>query len=232
MTLSDPSSEGRVPDAVLALSKRLGCVGRSPNGYVELRQSGQMRQDKASSWMPFDAHQRIEATRCAFDWNARTGPLKLVHVRDAFDGSRGALSVKLFGVLPIVRPPHSPELDRGELLRYLAELAWAPAAILSNPNLAWRVESEKHLIVTTGEQPRQAEIRLTLDEEGLIVEAYAKDRPRAIRNRLLEAEWRGVFSKYQRREGRLIPTSGEVGWIVKGEYEPVWRGDLVAWRAA
>jgi len=39
-----------------------------------------------------------------------------------------------------VRPP--PSLLKGELMRYLAELPWAPDALLANPWLAWRAHSD------------------------------------------------------------------------------------------
>jgi hypothetical protein len=31
-----------------------------------------------------------------------------------------------------------PQADKGELMRYLAELAWAPHEMLHNPQLSWR----------------------------------------------------------------------------------------------
>ncbi len=115
-------------------------------------------------------------------------------------------------------------------MRYLAELAWAPDAILLNPDLNWRATDDTHLIVSAGEGSRRAEITLALDREGGILEAFASDRPRAIGRRFVSGEWRGVFSNYSRCEGRLVPMSAEVGWVIEGSYEPVWRGKLAEWR--
>jgi hypothetical protein len=190
-----------------------------------------MRQDQASAWMSFTARQRIALGECAFEWKARTGPMGLAHIRDAFDGNDGSLSVSLLGVAPIVRAPRSAELDRGELMRYLAELAWAPDAILLNHDLHWRVVDDTHLVVTTASGEHPAEVTLTLDSEGRIIEAFAKDRPRSVAKNFILSAWRGVFSEYRRCEGRLLPHSAEVGWVFEGGFEPVWRGRIVMWRA-
>ncbi len=230
MTQHNSTNVSRLPDAVALLANRLGCETDSKIRAVELRQTGQMRQNKASKWMSFKAHQTIDVRRCAFEWNARTGPFNLVHVRDTFDDQHGTLSVALLGVIPIARAPRSPEIDRGELMRYLAELAWAPDAILANADLDWHVEDENHLVVKTCYQSRQVELKIKLDQDGLVVEVFANDRPRAVKGGFESGAWRGVFSKYERRVGRNIPTCAEVGWITNDEYEPVWRGELTAWR--
>jgi len=39
------------------------------------------------------------------------------------------------GVIPVARAERSSALMRGELMRYLAELAWAPDAFLFNTTL-------------------------------------------------------------------------------------------------
>lgn len=221
----------RLPEAVLRLAKRLGCMAGETRRQVEFRQVGQMRQDQASVWMSFTARQRIALAECAFEWKARTGPIGLAHVRDAFDGSHGSLSVSLLGVAPIVRAPHSTELDRGELMRYLAEIPWAPDAILLNAKLHWRVLDDTHLIVTTGRRDHPAEVTFTLNSSGYIIEAFAKDRPRLVGKNFVLSAWRGVFSDYRRCEGRLLPHSAEVSWVYEGGCEPVWRGHIVKWRA-
>jgi hypothetical protein len=46
--------------------------------------------------------------------------------------------VRALGLIPIVRAERTPALQRGQLMRYLAELAWAPDAILHNTELRWR----------------------------------------------------------------------------------------------
>ena len=63
------------------------------------------------------------------------GPVAL-RVTDSYDGREGRLEVRAFG-LPLQRN-RGPELAQSKAIRYLAEFAWAPPAILSNPQLQWR----------------------------------------------------------------------------------------------
>ena len=63
-------------------------------------------------------------------------PLLSGVVEDAFENGRGRLDVKLRGVVPIVRG-RGAEIDRGEALRYLAELVWCPLALLQNTAVSY-----------------------------------------------------------------------------------------------
>jgi hypothetical protein len=200
--------------------------------YVCLQQVGQMRESEASAWMKFEARQRIDLATCAFEWNARTGPLGAVRIRDRFGSDGGRLTVKLFGLLKIAGAAKSVSLDRGELMRYLAELAWAPDAILYNRSLRWRDLDYGRLAVSAGEGERSAELEIALDQEGRIAEVFAADRPRAVGDRFEPSAWRGAFSDYRRSKGRHIPMSAEVGWVRGSVYEPVWRGRVTEWSAA
>lgn len=220
-----------LPEAVRQLVARLGCKDGEALSQVHLNQTGQMRHGEASAWMDFTARQRIELATCAFEWNARTGPLGLVRVKDVFSDGRGRLNAKLFGLLQVAGTSNSAELDRGEMMRYLAELAWAPDAILRNRHLKWRVLDETRIAVSAGDGARRAEVQLALDREGRIVEAFAPDRPRLIGNDFKPTAWRGTFRDYRRLKNRLLPTSAEVGWLDGNIYEVVWRGCVSYWNA-
>ena len=192
MTVAD----SEVPQEVGQLAERVGCVGGKALSHVDLRQTGQMRQDAASAWMGFGACQRIELTKCSFEWKARMGPRRLIRVTDTFSNGSGRLAVSLFGLIPIGGAANSVDLDRGELMRYLAELAWAPDAMLSNRALHWRTFGER-LFVAAGDGARRAEVQITLDQEGRIGEVFATDRPRRIGNRFVAGAGRGRFIDYR-----------------------------------
>ena len=200
--------------------------------HVCLRQTGKMRESADSAWMKFEARQRIELADCAFEWSAQTGPLGVVRVDDIFRNGGGCLAVKLFGLFSVAGAAKSVSLDRGELVRYLAELAWAPDAIVCNRALRWRELGDRRLIVSAGEGGRRAEVEITLDQEGRIAEVFAADRPRAVGDSFEPSAWRGAFSDYRWINGRLIPMSGQVGWGRESDYEPVWRGRVTEWSAA
>lgn len=227
MTKVDPD----IPEEVDRLAERVGCTERDTPTFVDLRQTGQLRQDAKSTWTNFEARQRIELTTSAFEWKARMGPLGAIHVKDAFSNGSGRLAVTLFGLVPIAVASNSVDLDRGELMRYLAELAWAPDAIRRNRALQWRRFGERRFIVAAGDGGRRAEVQVTLDQDGRIGEVFAPDRPRANGSRFENVAWRGRFSDYRWLESRLLPMTAEVGWFEQNGYEAVWRGRLTSWSA-
>ena len=97
-----------------------------------------MRRDARKSsrpWRPFIAEQVISVHEPGFVWLARmqAAPLLYAHILDCYVGGEGLLEVRLFGSLRLARAA-GPQASRGELMRYLAELAWAPHAMLHNPH--------------------------------------------------------------------------------------------------
>jgi len=199
----------RLPPAVYDLALRLGANSRAGRD-VALRQTGRMRQDPASRWMKFSARQTISSYACAFEWRARTGPLGTVSVRDALSGGEGALDVRALGFITIAHLAPSPTLTRGELMRYLAEVAWAPDAILFNTALRWRSDGSDRLIVGAGAGDAEAEVTLTLDGDGRIVSVFAADRPRGVKDTFTPTPWQGRFTDYRQHQGFWLPFSGEV----------------------
>lgn len=216
-----------LPPSVLALAERLGVSGKAGSS-VALTQSGRMRNDARSRWMPFTAQQTISLAECAFDWRARTGPAGLVSVVDRFSGGEGALEVKALGFFPIARAAGTPDVARGELMRYLAELSWAPPAILLNRHLGWRELPDGRIIVSASTSATNAEIEFTLDADGRIATAFAPDRPRAVKQGFVAAPWRGRFSDYRQVGGIWIPFAGEVSWEAD-QGQTVWEGRIESW---
>jgi Family of unknown function (DUF6544) len=74
-----------------------------------------------------------------FAWLARMQamPLLSAHILDGYVDGEGLLEARFCGSLPLVRAA-GQEISRGELMRYLAELIWAPHAMQRNPQLSWR----------------------------------------------------------------------------------------------
>jgi hypothetical protein len=232
MAEDDRQLKERLPAAVYDLALRLGVNPESNRSTIRLKQSGRMRQIGAASWMSFSAAQTIWARVCAFDWRARTGPLGMISVRDSLSGGEGRLDVTALGIIPISRAEPSAALMRGELMRYLAELAWAPDAILLNTELRWREDAADSLAVSAGAGETVAEVMLRLDGEGRIAEAFAPDRPRSPKPPFLPTPWRGRFSNYRRHNDMWLPFTAEVGWEIGGKETIYWQGRIDHWQAS
>ena len=120
-----------------------------------------------------------------------------------------------------------PDADFGELMRYIAELAWTPDAILQNLSLSWREIDESTVEVTAMSDGGVALVALSFDENDDIVEMNAKERCRADGNGMTPTPWRGFFSNYRLIGGRRIPSHAEVGWVLDSGYYAYWRGDII-----
>jgi hypothetical protein len=226
---NDRQSSEWLPAAVYDLALRLGANPEMNRTTVKLTQTGRMKPGGAARWMSFSAEQTIATRQCAFEWRARAGPLGMVSVCDALKDGEGRLDVLALGLITISRAEHSSALVRGELMRYLAELAWAPDAILLNTELRWREDGPDRLAVSAGAGETAAEVILSLDSEGRIAGGFASDRPRSATAPILPTPWRGRFSDYRRHNDMWLPFAGEVGWEIDGVEEIYWQGRIEHW---
>lgn len=218
-----------IPPEVLALAARAGArpgVGRLA---VRMRQSGTLRQDPQDGWKRFTARQTTRQDAPVFDWRARIGPLGLVTVLDRLSEHGAQLDARLLNLVQLDHAGGYGPVLKGEIIRYLAELAWSPDAILQNPQLRWSVPSVRALAVGCRVAGQQASVTLNLGADGLIHSVHAADRPRLEDKRFVERPWVGRFWDYRLRYGRRVPFAAEVAWIVDGAPVPVWRGRIEDW---
>jgi hypothetical protein len=113
-------------------------------------------------------------------------------------------------------------------MRYLAELPWAPDALLGNPSLRWTVPANGRLGVEASAGKVTGRVLFTLSEDGLPVRVEGT-RPRDEGGSFVSREWWGTFGDYRPVADRHVPFAAEVGWVVEGERFPVWRGRLTRW---
>ena len=118
-----------LPSAVGDLARRLGAREGPAREAVRLTQAGAMRGEARETFRRFSASQTIRLDRCAFRWQARTGPLGLVKVTDAFIDGLPTLEVTALGFIPLAHGPGDASAARGEIMRYLAELGAQATAL-------------------------------------------------------------------------------------------------------
>ncbi len=188
-----------------------------PDGHaylrgLRLRHGGQFKTDLKKDWVPIRGEQYITADPPGFIWQGTTGQFT---ARDEYVAGRGGLTVRLLGAVPIVRG-HGPHFDQGELLRWLAEAAWLPTALLPSPHLAWTAvdDHSARLTLTLAGQPVACLIRFNEQDEITACEA-----PRYFSDTELRP-WQGHFSEYRRHQGLLVPFAGEASWVVDGQRQP------------
>lgn len=223
------SAPGRLPRPVVDLSTRLGA--RTDGTAVRLIQRGTMRSGPTARRMKFSARQTIQFKHPEFEWQASIGPLGCITLVDALHGWQTRSELRLFGGLRLVgAKPNDASVLKGQILRYLAELAWAPDAIVQNEMLQWSVHGNS-MSVTIQHGNVSCALDITLDDEGRIGSVFAPDRPRKEGNHFVERPWRGRFSDYRKHRGRWLPFKAEVDWVVDESPVNVWQGELTDWKA-
>lgn len=190
---------------------------------VRLTQEAELRDESAGRWMLLEARQVIDTGAAGFVWEAwqDLGPFPKVRVVDAYAAGAGVLRVLLFGALRVVNAT-GPEVSRGEAMRYLAELPWAPDAILGNAALDWRMRADGWAEVTLTRDDGPVSVRFRF-EAGDIVEFRADNRPALVGRGIELRSWQGYFRNYQMVGTRRVPVEGEVGYVVGQAYRPYFQ---------
>jgi len=178
-----------------------------------------MRDRPEGREMRFRASQTIDLRRPAFEWRASTGPFGCISVLDALRDGEAELQARAFGLLRIAGVKGGAAAAKGEIMRYLAELAWA-------------VVDGRTLRVSAGQERARGEVELRLDADGRIAQVRAQDRPRKEGSGFVERPWHGRFSDYRQHQGRWLPFAGEVGWVLHERSFVAWRGEMLSWTIA
>ncbi len=126
-----------LPPVVRRWLERSGAVGRDVAGSVSLRQKGMMRTAPDGKWMPVTADQRILTGSPAFIWVAevRAAPGIFLSARDTYREGIGRMYIRALSLFPVA-DARGKEIDQGAMVRYLAEIAWAPSAAV-NGYIRW-----------------------------------------------------------------------------------------------
>lgn len=179
-------------------------------------------------WKPFRSHQRVVMQRPGFVWNARIalGPGLSVRVHDAYLAGEGVLSASLLGLVTVLNLGSSPELAHGELLRFFAEAAWYPTALLPSQGVQWEPVDDTSAQATLTDGGTTVTARFRFNPEGLIESVRAEDRGRAVENEMIPTPWEGRWGNYEIRNGFRVPMEGEVAWMLPDGPKPYWRGRI------
>jgi len=184
--------------------------------------------ETGEQWKPFKSIQRVITQRPGFVWDARIrmAPAMTVHVHDAYVAGAGVLTAKLFGLLTVMKQPSTPELAQGELMRFFAEGAWCPTALLPSQGMVWEAMDDTQASATLTDGTTTVKLIFQFDAQGLISSVRSNERYREVDGVLVATPWQGRFWDYELRDGMLIPLEGEVAWLLQEGPKPYWRGRI------
>jgi hypothetical protein len=225
----DPHQLDGLPEPVRRYFRTALQEGQPMIAGVQIDHSGTFNMgEEEEQWKPFTSTQHVVAQRPGFVWDARItmAPGMVAHVRDAYVSGRGTLVGKLFGLVTVVDQQDTPEMAQGELLRFLAESAWYPTALLPDHGIVWEAIDDTHAAATRTDGDTTVRLEFEFDGQDLIRSIYAEGRYRDVDGMPVATPWQGTFWDYANRDGMLIPLEGEVGWLIDGQYRPYWRGRI------
>ena len=182
--------------------------------------------ETTAQWKSFTSEQRVVARRPGFDWDARIMmfPGVPVHIHDAYVAGAGVLRGAALGLIPVVNMEDSPELARGELMRFFAEAVWYPTALLPSQGVRWEAVDDRSARATLADDPISLTLTFGFQDDGLIATVYAEARGRSIANgKTVSAPWQGRFWNYAERNGMRVPMDGEVQWLLAEGAWPYFR---------
>jgi hypothetical protein len=91
-------------------------------------------------WKPFISQQRVVTRRPGFLWNAQISMLPGLNVRvvDSYIAGQGLLHAAILGLFTMANLGGRGEIARGEFMRFFAEAAWYPTALLPSQGVRWK----------------------------------------------------------------------------------------------
>jgi len=183
---------------------------------------------EAEKWRPFTSDQLVVTRRPGFDWDGRVRmmPGLTVRVHDAYVAGEGILHATLFGLFSLAGMRGTGEVAKGELMRFFAEGAWYPTALLPSQGVQWEAVDDCSARGTLTDGAISLTMLFTFNEQGLMDTVLADARGRAVGDRVILTPWRGRFWNHGERNGMLVPLDGEVEWLLPEGAKPYWRGRI------
>jgi hypothetical protein len=183
------------------------------------------QSETAAHWQPFTSHQRVVVHRPGFVWDARIrmwGGLP-VRVYDAYVAGEGMLKVALPGLFSLANRRDAGEMAKGELIRFLAEGAWYPTALLPSQGIRWQAVDERSARATLTDGELSITLLFRFNDEGLIdtVQADARGWKPGV-----SLPWQARLWNYTVWDNLRVPLEGEAAWLTPAGLKPYWRARI------
>lgn len=166
-------------------------------------------------WKPFTSKQRVITRRPGFLWDAQVSMLPGVMVRviDSYIAGEGLLHAAIQGVFTVAEERGGGELARGEFMRFFAEAAWYPTALLPSQGVQWEAVDAVSARATLVDGLLTLTLLFRFNDAGLIDSFRAEARGAGVGKDMVMAPWEGNWSDYRERDGMTLPFTGEVAWV-------------------
>ena len=181
-------------------------------------------------WKPFTSRQRVVMHRPGFLWDAKIAMLPGVNVRvvDSYIVGKGLLHAAIQGLFTMADIQGEGEIARGEFMRWFAEVAWYPTALLPSHGVRWVAVDDHSANATVTDGSLALTLLFRFNEAGLIGSFRAEARGGMVGDKMVMAPWEGVWSGYRVHDGVQVPFTGEVAWMRPEGRRPYFIGTVTA----
>ena len=203
-----------LPPLLQSYIKKVGVIGKPEIHSVRLKQSGSFRTKPEQKWMPLIAEQYYNPNSNSFVWfgKIKAAPMVSITGKDIFLNNKGHMVIKLLNIKTI-GDAQGPEVDEGELMRYISEIPWFPTAFL-NENLEWNQLDSSKVKVTMKLNDTEFNGIFHFDARGLLSK-FSTRRYMDVDGKYLLKEWTPEYLDYEQRNGYLIPSRGKAIWLLE-----------------
>jgi hypothetical protein len=225
----DPAALEGLPPPVQRYFRAALTPGQARVVGVSILHEGSFNMgEDTDTWKPFASRQEVETARPGFIWDGAVymAPGLPVRVHDAYIAGEGFLVPAILGLFKLTDLHGGGSIAEGEAMRWLAEAAWYPTALLPGQGVTWTAIDDRSALATLTDGEVTVSLTFQFGEDDLIASVRAETRDRTVGGQLVATPWEGTWSDYRREAGMLVPITGEVAWILPEGRKPYWRGRI------
>ncbi len=188
--------------------------------------------ESKDNWRAFSSTQAVSTNARGFVWDGRVSmmPGIDVYVHDAYVNGEGLLHPAVIGLFTLTELRGRGDVAEGELMRFFAETAWYPTALLPSQGVRWSPVDDNTADATISDGTIKQTLRFRFSADGLIESGRAQARARTVGKALIPTPWEGRWSGYETTNGMRVPMKGEVAWMLPEGEHPYWRGTVTSLR--
>jgi hypothetical protein len=132
------------------------------------------------------------------------------------------------GLFTVAKVQGGGEIARGEFMRFFAEAAWYPTALLPSQGVRWGAIDEHSASASIADGPLTLSLLFRFNDAGLIDSVRSEARGGMVGNKVVMMPWECRLSDYQLRDGMTVPIAGEAAWIRPEGRKPYFRGTITS----
>ena len=213
-----------LPEPAQRFMRFMGVVGRPRDWSFRARLEGKIRGAPDKAWMPFTAWQYNTSLRVTrvFEMRIDVAGLVPMYGSDTYIDGRGRMHGKVANLITVVDGT-GREFDLGELVTYLNDACMVAPSMLLRPSVSFTGVDDASFDVTLVDSGNTVTARVSVGEDGRLVDFSTEDRWYASPNGLIQARWSTPVSAWTRHGDRPLPDGGPAIWhLDAGPFEYAW----------